>query len=323
MAEKNENENGTGKVEEATGLSDAWLNDEDDDVEEDAESVYGGGGNSMFIEGYGAQDVKITMAKHLTFPKSKVEFIQLDFINKEEQTLSEKYMLRGKDGKTFYKRGNKKANHFGIPKIKSLLKILGLYQDENNVMAALFGDTEEAEITFTEYGAEKTEDATVFKGLLGKKVKVCVSSKKVNSQVAADREEGEEYIKSCIKDTETFKKAHPKKKSAQKFKKDDAYVNVYKWYVESEVKHFCSLEGKFAAELDGEGVMLQQYLDANDDGAVFDMRTLIVEELSDAKKEKYSINDYGKEVDSDSSDDGYDEPEEEASEESDSDDSDW
>ena len=110
-------------------LSKAWFEETDEDIEETEETVGGGSYESDFIEGYGAYDVKVTMAKRIVFPNSKVEFIELDFINKAGKTLKEKFMLRGKDGKTFFvnKKTKKKTQHFGINKIKSLIKVAGIF----------------------------------------------------------------------------------------------------------------------------------------------------------------------------------------------------
>ena len=312
MAEKNENENGTGKVEEATGLSDAWLNDADDDVEEDAEEVYNNGSNQ--IEGYGVHTAKITMAKRITIKKSKVEFIEIDFATKDGKEHRERFMMRGKDGKPFYTYQKRKRQHFGVSKIKSLVKVLGLYAEESNLMAALYSNTEEAEVTFSEFGKDITAEYTTFVDLIGKKVKLCISSKKENSQTAAEQDDDVEqkYVNQCIKDTEKYKIANPKKKSLKKFKKDDDYVNVYRWFTVSEVKHFCSMDGKFGSEMeDEEGSMLQQFIDANEDGMIFEGRTLIADDLSERALKKLGINEFGKRVEEDAADDGYDEEESE------------
>ncbi len=297
-------------------LSADWLTD--DEVIEDEEVVFGGNSESPYIQGYSAQDVKITMAKRIVFDKSKVEFIELDFANKNGKTLTEKYMLRGKDGKPFYidKRTKAKKAHFGVSKIKSLLKVLGLYHGSDNVMKDLFSATEEADVTYTEYGKEKTEEFTVFNDLLEKKVKICVTSKKVNATTSSDQDEpsDQKYVDQCIKDTKAFVESNPKKKSLAKFAKPTDYPNVYKWFTETSVAHFCSLDGFFGGEMDAqEGGNLQDFLDANEDGTIFDGRTLICDEFTDSQLKKLSINVYGKRVEAES-DDGYEEPTEEEEE---------
>lgn len=309
--------NGTGKVEEATGLSDAWLNDEEDDIEEDAEEVYGGN-NSNQIQGYGAHTAKIAMAKRITIPKSKVEFIEIDFITKDGKEHRERFMMRGKDGKPFYTYQKRKKQHFGVSKIKSLVKVLGLYEGEKNLMAALYSNTEEAEVEFSEYGKDVKGDYTVFTDLIDKKVKLCISSKKENSQTSSenDDEDEQKYIDQCIKDTEKYKKANPKKKSLNKFKKDDDYVNVYRWFTVSEVKHFCSMNDEFASEVgdeDAAGTMLKQFIDANEEGTIFEGRTLIADEMSERELKKLGITEFGKRVDPDEdNDDGYDDEDDDA-----------
>ena len=323
MAE-NKNENGTGKVEEETGLSAAWLEDEDDDIEEEDESVYGGNDSNQ-IQGYGVVTAKITMAKRITIDKSKVEFIEIDFATKDGKEHRERFMMRGKDGKPFYTYQKRKKQHFGVSKIKSLVKVLGLYADAKNLMAALYSNTEEAEVTFMDYGKEVTAEYTVFTDLIDEKVKLCISSKKENSQLASEQDDEDEqkYVNQCIKDTEKYKIANPKKKSLKKFKKDDNYVNVYRWFTVSEIKHFCSLKDEFASEIDDEdaaGTMLQTFIDANDDGEIFEGRTLIADELSERALKKLGINEFGKRVEEEEDDDGYDEeeePEEEIDEEED------
>ena len=296
-------------------LSADWL--ADDEVIEDEETVFGGNSESPYIQGYSAQDVKITMAKRITFPKSKVEFIELDFVNKDGKTLAEKFMVRGKDGKPFYidKRTKAKKQHFGVSKIKALIKVVGLYTPEDNLMKELYSNTEEADVTWTEYGKEKTEEFTVFNDLLNKKVKICITSKNENSQTSSEQDDADEqkYVNQCIKDTEAYKKANPKKKSLKKFGKDDDYVNVYKAFVVTTVSHFCSVDGCFASEIGGEGTMLQDFLDANDDGLIFEARTLIPDTLTESQLKRLGINQWGKRVEAES-DDGYEEPTEDEEE---------
>ena len=287
-------------------LSAMWLED-DNDVIEQEETVFGTNNSSPFIQGYGAYDVKIVVAKRIVVKGSKVEFIEIDFINKENKEHREKFMVRGKDGKTFYMANGKKMQHFGVNKIKSLLKVSGLYLDSDNSMRELYSNTSEAEITFKEYGKEKTETYTVFNDLADKKVKICLTSKLENAQAKND---GDKYIKACISATEAFKAANPKKKSLAKFKPDTDYVNVYKYFTNSSIAHFCSTDGLFASE-EGEGTLLKQFIDANEEGFIFDGRTLIVEDLSDSDRKRLGINQYGKIVEEDSEDDSaFVEPEE-------------
>ena len=86
MAE-NKNENGTGKVEDATELSNAWLDEEDDDIVEEEETVYDGN-DSNFIQGYGAEVVKIVMAKRRLFVRN------LWFVVKMEKLFTQKIKSR-------------------------------------------------------------------------------------------------------------------------------------------------------------------------------------------------------------------------------------
>ena len=292
---------------ENKGLSSQWL-DEDEDIIEDEETVFTGGSESPFIQGYGAKDVKISMAKRIVFDGSKVEFIELDFIDRDGKTLREKFMVRGKDGKPFYvdKKTKAKKQHFGVNKIKSLIKVLGLYSGESNLMKELYSNTETADVTWEEYGKEKTEEFVVFNDLIGAKAKICITSKKENTQMSKDQDDDsdQKYVNQCIKDTEAYKKAHPKKKSLNRFKKDDDYVNVYRWFTVSTVSHFCSTEGLFGSEIeDGKGELLQKFLDANEDGEIFEGRTLVAEDLTEKQREKLGINEYGKQVEADEDDD--------------------
>jgi len=83
---------------------------------------------------------------------------------------------------------------------------------------------------------------------------------------------------------------------------------VYKWFTNSSVSHFCTIDGLFASEMEsGEGTMLQDFLDANDSGLIFDGRTLIPEELTEAERSKLNINEYGKQIEAETND-GYEEP---------------
>ncbi len=305
-----------------TDLSAAWLDSENNDVEEENEEVYGGN-DSNFIVGYGVRTAKITMAKRIVIKNSKVEFIELDFVDKEGKTHRERFMMKGKDGKPFYTYQKRKKQHFGVSKIKSLIKVLGLYSDEKNLMAALYSNTEEAEVTFEEYGKEITAEYTVFTDLLDKKVQLCISSKKENSQTSCDQDDEDEqsYVNQCIKDTEKYKIANPKKKSLKKFGKDDAYVNIYRWFTISEIKHFCSVDGRFASEMgDDEGVMLQQFIDANEEGTIFEGRSLICDDMSERQLKKLGINEFGKRVEESDDDDGYDSEEDDDIEDDDAED---
>ena len=291
----------TGKVEETkVTMSNAWLDDDDDIVEED-ETVFGGG-ESPFIQGYGVYETKITMAKRITFPSSQVEFIEIDFIDKDSKTHREKFMVRGRDGKSFFMKGSIKTQHFGVNKIKSLLKVGNVFPDAEpaKLMASLYGNTEEADVTWTEYGQEKTEEFLVFLSLIGVKVKICITSKKENSQKAQEQDDKNDikYVAACMKATKAFIKANPKKKSLKKFDNDDAaYVNVYRWFVVSSVTHFCSVDGLFASELEtGKGSLMDKFIDGNDSGLIFDGRTLKPDELDDSKLARLGINEYGKQV---------------------------
>ena len=320
MAE-NKNENGTGKVEDATELSNAWLSDEDDDIVEEEETVYDGS-DSNFIQGYGVQTVKITMAKRITFPKSKVEFIELDFMSKDGKTLREKFMVRGKDGKTFYMQDKIKKQHFGVNKIKSLLKVADVYDGvpAKKLMASLYGTSELADVKYEEYGKEKEEEFLIFPDLINVKVKICITSKKENSQlnVEQDDKSDEKYVAQCIKDTKKYIIANKKKRSLKKFDQSEGYVNVYRYFVVTTVSHFCSLDGMFASEIgvDEEPELLQKFIDANEADVIFEGRTLICDELNDKQLAKLGINEYGKRVEPDEDDDDdYDDVDEDEEEE--------
>ncbi len=305
-------------------LSKAWL-DEEDDIVETEETVHSGS-ESPYIQGYGAYDVKITMAKVITFPKKKVEFIELDFVNKEGKTLTEKFMVRGSDGKTFFVKNKVKTQHFGINKIKSLLKVANVYPDvePKKLMAALYGNTEEADVTYTAFGKEKTEEFTVFNDLIDVKVKICVSSKKENSQTSREQDDKDEqkYVDACIKNTKAYIKANPKKKSIKKFDDDEAdYVNTYRWFTISSVSHFCSIDGLFSSELESkEEVFLKKFLESKEEGTIYEGRTLICDDMTEKELARLGINEYGKRVEpEESEDDGYDEPEVEPEEDEDED----
>ncbi len=313
-----------GKVE----LSTAWLDDDEDIVEED-ETVFEGGSESPYMQGYGVQTAKVTMAKRITFDTSKVEFIELDLINKEGKTHREKFMVRGKDGKTYFTRGGKKTQHFGINKIKSLLKVGGVYPDTDpkKLMAELYGNTEDMDVTWEEFGKEKTEECTVFVNLIDVKVKICITSKKENSQLNVEQDDSsdQKYVKACMKATKAYVKANPKKKSLKKFDDDEAtYVNVYRWFTVSSISHFCSVKGLFASEMaDGEGKLLAKFEKANEEGLIFEGRTLIAEELSDGQRSRLGINEWGKRVDPDEATDDEPEAEAEESESAEEEDDDW
>ncbi len=281
-------------------LSSAWL--EDDDIVEEEETVYDNSG-SNFIQGYGVQTVKITMAKRIVFDKSKVEFIEIDFESQDGKTLREKFMVRGKDGKSFYTRNNIKKQHFGVPKIKSLLKVCNVFPnvEANKLMASLYGGAETASVKYEEYGNEKEAEFLIFPNLIGKKAKICITSKNENSQLNSDQDDESEqkYVNQCIKDTKRYISANSKKKSLKKFDVSDGYVNVYRYFVVTTVSHFCSVDGLFASEIgsDEEPKLLKQFIRANEADIIFEGRTLIVENLSDAQLKKLSINEYGKRID--------------------------
>ena len=320
MAE-NKNENGTGKVEEATELSNAWLDDEDEDIVEDAETVYNGN-DSNFIQGYGVQTVKITMAKRIVFDKSKVEFIELDFMSKDGKTLREKFMVRGKDGKSYYMKDKIKKQHFGVNKIKSLLKVADVYDGvpAKKLMASLYGTAELADVKYEEYGKEKEEEFLVFPDLIDVKVKICITSKKENSQLNVEQDDKDDtkYVAQCIKDTKKYIIANKKKRSLKKFDQDEGYVNVYRYFVVTTVSHFCSLDGLFASEIGADEVpeLMQKFLDANEADAIFEGRTLICDDMNDKQLKKLGINEYGKRVEAEESDDDdYDDVEEDDEEE--------
>jgi len=307
-------------------LSTEWL--EDEDIIEEEETVYTGGSESPYMTGYGVYDVKITMAKLVKVPKKKVQFIEVDFIDKDGKTHTEEFMVKGKDGKSFF-IGNKphnkgkKVQHFGVNKIKSLIKTAGLFPDavSKKLMASLFESAEEAEVTYTKFGKEKTEDFLTFPDLIDKKVKLCLTSKKENATTSVEQDDKDEqkYIDTCVKDTKAYIKANPKKKSLGKFITEKAleYPNVHKWFTNSHIAHFCSIDGLFAAE-EGEGKKLQEFIDANEEGLVFEGRTLIPEDLSEKERAKLGINEYGKRVEPDEDND-YEDPIEEEEEE----DEDW
>ena len=152
------------------------------------------------------------------------------------------------------------------------------------------------------------------------------NGKKVNATTSAEQDDSDEqaYVNQCIKDTKKFVIANPKKKSLKKFvdsKQSKEYPNVYKWFTETSVQHFCSLDGKFAGEMDKkDGTMLQDFIDANEEGFISDGRTLIAEELSDRELAKLGINKFGKRVEPEDDDDGYDSEEDDDIEDDDAED---
>jgi len=308
-------------MEKAENMSNEWFTEEEG-IEEVEEQVFGGNSESPFMQGYSVQDAKITMAKLLTNSKTKTQYIEIDFINKEEKTHREKFMLRGKDGNTYFTKAGKKMQHFGINKVKSLIKVSGLYPDVDakKLMGTLFSNTEEADVTWSEYGKEKTEEFTIFPDMIGKRVKLCITSKKVNATTSKDQDDSEDqkYVKQCIKDTASYIKANPKKKSLAKFLKGNAleYPNVYKYFTETSVSHFCTLDGLFAGEMASqEGTKMQDFIDANDNGLIFEARTLICDEMTEAQLKKLGINAWGKRVVVDEDTGDYEEPEETEAEE--------
>jgi len=302
-------------------LSSAWLDDAEDIIEEE-ETVFGGASESQFIQGYGVQTVKITMAKRIKAKNSETEWVELDFINQDGKTLREKFMVRGKTGATYFTKNGKKTQHFGINKLKSLLKVANVFPDveAKKLMAALYGSAEDADVTYTEYGKEKTEEFLTFPSLFGVKCKIAVTSKKENSTTSADKDDEAEqqYVNQCIKDTKKFVIANPKKTSLKKFvsKQGLAYPNVYRWFVITTISHFIGLDDCFAGE--SEPKKIKEFLAANEEGTIFDGRTLIPENLTDKELKKLGINKYGKVVEAEE-DDGYDDIEEPEVEE----DADW
>jgi len=288
------------------------------DIEEEEETV--GFGESSYIVGYQAVDVKITMAKLITIKDSKVQFIELDFESKDGKQLREKYMLKGKTGATFFMQGGKKRAHFGLSKIKSLINVLGLYSNESNKMKELFSNVEVKDVTYSEYGEEKTEEFITFTDLIGSKVKILVKSKKINQNSANDNTN--DYMVQCVKDVKSFAKQHPKKKSAQKWKGDENYFPVYRWFTETNVDHFCTIDGLLQSEMEsGEGKLMDKWLSMSEEGQIFDTRVLIVEDLSEAKRKKLSIDEYGKIIETDT--EYEDEPEVEPTSEEEDDDDSW
>ena len=293
-------------------LSD-WGNEE---LEMEDDNI--GNDNSSYIVGYGEFAVKTTMAKLIEFKGKKSKWIEIDFETQDGKNLRERFMVLGKDSKPFYldKRTKQKKAHIGYNKIRSLLKVAGIQQDAKDSVKAVFQSGEVADVTYTEWGKEKTESFTVFPDLIGVKTTILVSSKKLNTQSAFD--DSDEYLVFCQKETEKFKKAHPKKKSLLKFKKTDEYQNVFRWITESSVQHFVSPDGLLQSEMGGEGGLKDKWLSMNDTGVIFDMRSLIIEDLTESQRKKYSLNEYGK-IEENDSDESFDEPEE-TEEPSDSDD---
>lgn len=294
--------------------------DDMDDVEDEEETV---GFNSDYIVGYGGFDVRVNMAKLILQADKKgkitgkVQWIEIDFETKDGKTMREKFMIKGKDGKPFFMNKGKKRPHFGVSKIKSLIAVAGLYADKANKMKELFSNTEEAEVEYNEYGKDIKADFVTFPDLIGAKVKILIASKKENAQTGTD--EDDDYLNMCIAETEAFKKANPKRKFAAKFKKDDAYVNIFKWFTVTEVKHFCTINGLLQSEMDSdEGVLMDKYLAMQEEGTIFDMRTLVVEDLSEGEREKWNLDEYGKQtIPEDGEEGASEEPEEEAEEEDD------
>ena len=298
-------------------LSADWLND--DEIEEVEETVFGGSFDSPFVQGYGSVDTKISMAYKVESGSSSAEAIKLSFITEDNKTHTETIWVKGKDGKPYSIKGGKKVQTFGVNKIKSLIAVLGLFEDSKNVMASLYGDIETADVTETNYGKETTEEQEVFSALVGQKVKLCVSSKKVNATTSATQDDTDEqkYVAQCIKDTKKFIIANPKKKSLKKFvdsKQSKEYPNVYKWFTETSIQHFCSIDGLFANETKPK--KLKEFTEANEEGFISDSRTLIADEMTDKELAKLSINKFGKRVEP-SDDNDYEEPTEDSAEESD------
>ncbi len=288
-------------------MLDSW--DELDGVEfEDEEVGFSGGSNR--IEGHGVFDVKITMCKLIVQPKKKTQYIEIDFETKEGKAHREQFMIKGSNGLPYYVYQGKKRPHFGLSKVKSLITVLGLYKDETNKMKALFSNTKQAEVEFQEYGKDVKQDYTVFPDVIGSKVKIAVKSKKVNQRSQYDSSDA--YMKSCLSATKSFAKANPKKKFAAKAAKveEGEYAEVYRYFTETEVAHFATADGLLQSEIElGEGGLLDKFLSMNEDGSIYDARTLFVENLSDSERKKLSIDEYGKIEANDSDEEFEDEPE--------------
>ena len=290
-------------------LKNTGIEDVEVDYDIDDEQDNNGG---FFIEGYGAYDVKITMARLETYEKSKVTNLVLTFETKDGKVLDSKFIMTGKDGQVKDKNGRL----FGsISQVISLLTVLGLYKGEQKGKA-LYDNAEVATVKYNNYGKEKEEDAITFPDLIGKKVKIAVSSKKVNLNTQND---GSAYVKFCIKEVEKFCKKNPKKATCKKFDAKDDYVPAYRWVVETEVKHFCTIDGLMQSEIEsGEGKRLEEYLSKKEAGFVYDARILKVEELPSATKSKYGLDEFGKITEPDDSED-IDEPDIEPEESGDDD----
>ena len=278
-----------------------WLLE--DEIEEVEETVFGGNSESPYIQGYQVVDAKITMAYVVKSGSSKAEAIKLSFMDKDGKTLEETIWVRNKNGLPYTVKDGKKIQTFGVNKIRSLIKVLGLFTDDKNIMASLYGSIETSDVTENVYGKEETNEQEVFTALVGKKVKLCISSKKVNATASHEQDDTDEqaYVKQCIKDTKKFIIANPKKKSLKKFDISTGYVNVYKSFTESSVQHFVSMDGLFAGE--EKPKKLQEFIDANEEGFISDGRTLRAEELSEKERAKLSINEYGKRIEKEEADD--------------------
>jgi len=97
-------------------------------------------------------------------------------------------------------------------------------------------------------------------------------------------------------------------------------VNVYQSFVNTEVAHFISTDGLLASELgEEEGMLMEKFIGLKEEGEVFDMRTLVVEDLSEGERKKLNIDEFGKPV-VDDEDESYDESGEDEAEEEEEDD---
>jgi len=285
------------------------LNEDDMDM-----SIDDGMSESSYIVGYGSTVVKIKGARLETYEGSKVTNLVLDFESKDGKTLTEKFMMTGAKGQI--KTGQGRI--FGsLNQIMSLINVLGLYEGEKKGKA-LYAHGEVAEVTYTNYGAEKTEEAIIFPDLIGKVVTLAHSSKKINLDM---KNEGDAYAKFCIAEAKKFVKAKPKAAASKKFDEKANYIPSFRWVTETSVKHFCDAKGFMQSELGNEEPeKLTAFLEKNDKGLIFDSRMLKVEELSDSQRKKYHLNEYGK---VEEPEDGADEPDVEPEPESEDEDEDW
>jgi len=299
------------------GLLENWAEEE---VELEEEQV-GFANSSDRIEGHQVAEVKVTMVK-LVPTKGKTVWVEFDFESKDGKTLRERQVLVGSKGASTYVRGGKKVNQTGVSKLMSLAIISGKFENSKTLLKDIKATTEKMEVKFSEYGKDIVADYIVFPTLIGSKVKIAVSSTKVNGRGQL----GDAYVDACHKATKAFSKANPKKRFAEKVAKcsGDDYVDVYKNFVESEVKHFITPSGQLRSEMGTDSTeLMQKFIDSKDEGYVYDKRTLFVEKLSEAELKKLSIDKYGKFVEPEDDDGVEPEPEVEASEDVETEDDEW